>query len=684
MARKRPNRRKPTRGKPHAHPQGVLKLAGGGYGFVRTAEGEFFVPASKTGGAADGDVVELALGSAGEQRDGHAGPQTRRRTARVLRVVHRAHEVVVGRYEVADPFGVVVPLDPGIPYDVFTLRSDNPDIEHGAVVRVRMREYPSRSTAATGVVEEVLGKLDEGHVGIDLIVARHKLPTAFPQSALDEAAGASVDESGALHTGYADERARFAFTVDPFDARDFDDALSVEALPQGGVKLGVHIADVSHYVAWGTSLDVEARRRATSVYLADRVIPMLPEALSNGLCSLAPGQARRAFTVGVVLDAQFEVRSVDCHLGLIESKARMSYDQAQCYIDAYRSGAGWQHGAELAERQPVPFGALPLSRQSCERLYEALGLLDRFAKARAAARAAAGGIDFDGREAKVVLDEAGEPIDVVVRAKTAATSCVEEAMILANECVARHLSHAGVPGIFRVHDRPAADALAGLVPVLQEFGYDARVSLDAFLSGSPWALQAVLDASRTRPEAYLVSQLLVRAQQRAVYSAQMAEHYGLASQAYCHFTSPIRRYPDLVVHRMLRASLLGKGPTYTQECDSLPDIAAHASEAERVAEAAARESQELKLVEYMERFAGQVFEGVVSGVASYGIYVQLENTAEGLVPVRALGPEYFAFDPLAHKLVGQESGTVYRLGQVLDVRIQPAPERATKLELRLA
>lgn len=735
MGRKRTS----TRRTPKARPVGILELAPDGFGFVTTAEGEFFIPASKLGGACHGDTVEIApakqnaaqKGRAGKQGSAHNSKQAGKRpSARVLRVLNRANDFIIGRYEVADPFGVVVPQDPRINFDVFTMRSDNPSIPHGAIVRVRMREYPSRNTAATGVVEEVLGMEGQPGMDIEAIVARYKLLTRFSEAALQQAEEAQVAVEDALAAGYVDERDRFVFTIDPFDAKDFDDALSLDALlpsndfatcrfaaqaspscapllhvskeiasqssrnsvqtvassslsSNASWRLGIHIADVSHYVPWGSAIDTDAKQRTTSVYMVDRVIPMLPEALSNEICSLKPGQPRRTFTVDVILDENFKVLSTDFHLGIIESKARLSYDQAQCYIDAVLHGETWQDAAVQVSAQPTPQGALPLNETVHEALFNALQVLNFFAHARAAAREAAGGIDFETTEAKVQLDAGGQPTGVSLRTRTAATSCVEEAMILANECVAQHLRNTHTPGIFRVHDAPSADSLSALIPILQEFGYDAQVDFADFVAGNPQALQAVLNRAKGRAEAPLITSLLLRAQQRAVYKAEYLPHYGLASAAYCHFTSPIRRYPDLVVHRMLSTLAQGKTETYTAECDSLAYLAEHSSKMERIADDAARESQELKLFEYMQQFVGQEFEGIISGIATYGFFVQLDNTAEGLVPVRSLGQEYYSFDPTAYKLIGQDSGVVYRLGQRVVVRIVPAAEHARKLEFRL-
>lgn len=683
--------RRGTRRNARSNPQGILSVTNDGFGFVQTAEGEFFIPARKMGTAFDGDMVEVAPSHPNYERPQQGKEHNRpgkRPSARVVRVVQRAHETLVGRFEACDPFGVVVPIDHHIPFDIFTPLSDNPDIPDGAMVRVSMVEYPSRSNAATGVIEEVLGLPGQPALDIETIIAHHKLSTRFSEQALAQAQQASVDEQAALSEGYRDIRSRFVFTIDPDDACDFDDALSVEKLPAAADntacwRLGIHIADVSHYVAWGSELDVEAQQRATSVYLVDRVVPMLPEKLSNDVCSLAPGCARRAMSVDVLLDEDMQVCGVDAYSSVIESKARLSYRMADCMLEAFRGGKDSYAGMRRALEHPAPQGFIPLDDATAQGVFDALTFLTRFACERNRQRRQTGGIDFEATEAKVQLDAAGVPVGVTLRRKTPATACVEEAMILANECVAKLLLDAHMPGIFRVHEPPLPDALVSLVPVLQEFDYVKQVGLDAVLAGDPCALAAVLDAASGRPEAELVSQLVLRSMQRAVYRSDCAGHYGLGLAAYCHFTSPIRRYPDLVVHRMLRAVLCGKGETFEAQVAALDRIAEHSSQAERTTEAASRESQDVKLVEYMRQFVGQRLEGIVSGVTTYGLYVRLENTAEGVLPMRELG-EYFSFDPSLHRLTGQDTGRVFRLGQQVSVVLHAAPEHATRLDFRLA
>ena len=676
---------KHTRRRPRSNPHGVLVVHGGCYGFVRTAEGEYFVPESKMAGAFDGDLVEIApLPARGAHKGGSAGERgggaAERPAARVLRVIDRAHDTVIGRYEVAEPFGVVVPEDTNISYDIFTMRADFPDVPDGALVRVRMTSYPSRHEAACGVIEEVLGVADEATVSVDTIIARNKLETVFSEGAVAEADVAQLDEVGALAEGYRDLRERLVFTIDPADARDFDDALSLEPaddfLGRGAVwRLGVHIADVSHYVPWNSSLDLDARRRATSVYLVDRVIPMLPEKLSNGLCSLNPGEVRRCMTCDVYLDSEWDIVGYDLYPALMRSRARLTYDQALSML-----GEGDDASGAVAEGT-----ADSLEGLECDlaELISRLRSLSAFAKARTAKRRAAGGLDFEFPEARVRLDAQGKPMGVDLRFKNDATSLVEESMIMANEVVATHLREREFPALYRVHEKPSPDSLAALVPVLQEFSWFGRISPERLVAGDPHTVQRVLAESEGRLEANLVSSLVLRAMKRACYKPVCEGHYGLASSAYAHFTSPIRRYPDLVVHRMLRAQLTRRPQKFDQEVAALPWIAEHSSDMERVAEKAARQSQELKLIEYMAAFTGQAFDAQVSGVATYGMYVRLENTAEGIVPAKSLGSEYFAFDPVKYMLVGQDSGEFYRLGQRVRVVLVSADARTGKLEFKL-
>ena len=674
-----PRSKNHTRRVARSRPRGIMQLNPEGYGFVRTSEGEFFVPHVKLGGAFDGDLVEVAPlpanSSKGRSHEGFGGGRYgHKRAARVVSVIERAHEVVVGRFEAAEPFGVVVPLDPHIPYDIFTQLSEAPDVEDGAIVRVRIAQFPSRNSAATGHIEEVLEHVDGLDEGVDAVVARHKFETAFSDAALAEARGASIDEVGALASGYRDLRERFVFTIDPDDARDFDDALSIEQV-EGQDRLlwriGVHIADVSHYVEWGSALDLAARRRATSVYLVDRVIPMIPEELSCGLCSLAPGEVRRSMTVDLYVNERAQLARYEIYPALICSNARLTYGEALEMLEGECEPAASEGGKHAQGQRETLIQ--PHLRQ-----------LSRLASLRHAQRERKGGIDFDRPEARVRLDEAGRPQGVELRRKNAATSLVEEMMIWANEAVAEHLSRAKFPCVYRVHEAPDLEGLAQLVPIFEEFPWFGKIDPVGFFTGSQHALQQAVSASRGRAEGELVSSLVLRSMKRAVYREKNCGHYGLASATYCHFTSPIRRYPDLMVHRILKAELFGRPERFDQMTTNLGWICEHSSGMEREADDAQRESEDLKLAEYLQRFVGQSFSAIVSGVSQGGLYARLENTAEGFIPVRTLGDDYFSFDAARYTLTGEETGARYRLGQRIAVVLFAVDPRVPQIDLRLA
>ena len=660
-----------TRGHAHRNPEGTLQVAAGGYGFVETPEGEFFVPASKMGGAFDGDIVEVKPVSVNYDR-----PQPRKEhnavgkkpTARVVGIVERAHHTVVGRYEVAEPFGVVIPEDSRIQHDIFTMHADNPGVRDGDLVRVRIVQYPARNMAATGVVEAVLGRAQTRGLEVDAIAAAHNLRMEFPPEALADAGEARVDAQAALRDSYVDLRDRCVFTIDPADARDFDDALSFDAV-DGGYRLGVHIADVSWYVRPGSAVDAEARLRATSVYLVDRVVPMIPEALSNGVCSLAPGEDRRCLTVDAVLDEAGDVLSCSFYPAVMRSCARLDYDQVQDLFDSLDEQGG--------ERPTEKTRAIPAD------VVERLSGLRDLARTLKRKRLKAGALDLESSEVHVQLDDEGRPLGYSMRRSTEATELVEQCMVLANTLVAQRLQAAGEPAIYRVHEAPDPAALAMLVPLLQEFGYDSQVDLEAFAAGNTRAIQRVLDVSRGRREAELVSMLLLRSLKRAAYASECEPHYGLALEEYLHFTSPIRRYPDLIAHRALKhlLGLPGAGAAFT--ASGLATLAEHSSAMERTADEAAYQSQMLKLIEYLAQFIGETFEGVVSKVATYGFFVRLDNTASGLVDLGSLGERY-SLDVRRQMLAGQDSGRILRLGQRVRVTLVAARPTARELDFELA
>ena len=560
--------------------------------------------------------------------------------------------------EVAEPFAVVVPADPRITHDIFTMRADAPDVPDGAVVRVTMVTYPDRNSAATGVITEVLAS-DADVAAVDLILARYHLEKPFSAAAKAEAGAARLDVEAVLARGYRDIRDRGMFTIDPEDAKDFDDAVSFSLDGEGRRHVGVHIADVSAYVPWDSALDAEAKQRATSVYAVDRVIPMLPEELSNGLCSLVPHEDRLCMTVDMILDGGARVTAVDIYPAVMRSAARLTYAQAQEVID----GAG----EDLAPQ-----------------VRDAILGLHGVARQRVALAAARGALDFDRAEAKVQLDENDVPTGVALRRKTAATSLIEECMIMANVAVAEILVAKQQPAAFRVHEAPDADSLASLLPVFSRFAFFRLVDRELFCMGEPVTIRRTLELAGGTEASEVVSMAMLRAMKRAVYKPACEGHYGLALERYCHFTSLIRRYPDLIVHRALKAALGYAVLGVSAQSAALPALCAHSSQMEAMAEECARETQELKLIEYLGRFVGETFDGVISGVTARGLYVRLENTAEGMLSTDDLGREYFSLDVALQCLTGGSTGIEYHLGDAIRVVLAEADPRTRTLRFKRA
>lgn len=661
---------------PKTRPQGVLELNVQGFGFVKTAEGEFFVPASKVNGAFPGDMVEVARLSG----DHHEGLPGRRPSARVTKVLLRARDTLIGRYEVAEPFGVVVPEDPAIHYDVFTLRRDAPHVADGSIVEVQILEFPTRQSAATGRVIRVLGDSDDVDIALDLIIAEHQFETQFSPAALQEAEACQLNTEHALVQGYRDLRSRFVMTIDPVSARDFDDAVSLER-EEGGYCLGVHIADVSQFVTYDSSIDCDARRRATSVYLVDRVLPMLPERLSNDLCSLVPGVSRCAVSVDMHIAHNGTIRSFEVFPSVICSSARLSYDQAQVLLDAPASSTS-AHLRQCMEGCEVPQGARSLSDDVLVQAHECCVSLNRVAHALLERRKQAGCMEFDRVEAKVRLDEHRHPLEIYYRRRTDATQMIEEAMIAANHVVAQWLLSQNLPAVFRVHGAPDGESLHALYQILQESSLFKDIDKQLFCDGNPSALQEVLRRAEGLPQQELIHSLVLRAMKRAVYQTEVDGHYGLALDVYCHFTSPIRRYPDLLIHRMCREAFFGHSATYEAQKHALSWMAEHSSKMEREAEKAARDSQLVKIIEYLERDIGTTFDGVISQVSTFGVKVRLECSAAGLIAIEYLGEEYFSYDPQRHVLTGVDTGRTYRLGQRMRVRLMGVHPRERRIDVK--
>lgn len=657
---------------------------------VETAEGVYRLGSRSMREAMPGDRVYVSL---------HRGKGGARRAV-VEHVIDRAVVAIVGVFEPAGPLGAVRPLDVRIKQDFFVLPADDSPrrlgVEPGDIVSARIVDYPSRTESGVVTLERRIGDANEPSLGIECVMARYGLVDGYPQAAVDEAASLAVDVEGALADPLRrDIRDRFAITIDPVDARDFDDAISVARTVRGGWMLGVHIADVSHYVDWESAIDLEARRRSTSVYLADRVLPMLPERLCNDLCSLRPDEDRLAFTVDIELDAQGRVRTYEPYPSVIRSRVRMDYGAADALL---REGEPDGAALDAAARGRAEL-AVEAARANGVDLRAFLRNADALARVRREIRRKRGSIDFDTPEVHVLLDEAGMPVDIVTRERTAATSLVEEAMLLANECVAEFLADRDLVSAYRVHEDPSPDSLASAAKTLTELGAVEGGLAAGIMLGDPRAINAAVEDVAGTAFAPQVNALLLRAQQRAVYRSHNEGHYALGARAYCHFTSPIRRYPDLIAHRVLKVALAkhelgkkealiraprltGKGP---QALEAIcPRLCRQASDNERAADAAANASQKVKVAQLYASRIGERDTGTVSWISDLGAFVRLDATgAEGLVRMNALGAEWWDFDDVRLTLTGESTGTRVGLGCRVVVEVASVNVLRGHLDLKL-
>jgi ribonuclease R len=633
-----------------------------GFGFVLVEGGpDLFIPRAGMHGAMDGDTV-----LAREER-----PRSRGRTGAaerisgtVIRVLDRARERVVGRFEKQDGRAAVLPYDPRIDALVRIADGKTRGARDGEIVEARLTAFPDARRIAHGVVEERLGFLGEPGVDIEIVLRSHGLPPRFPEPVVEEAEQYPSRVLTEDLLGRRDFRDRRVVTIDGETAKDFDDAVEIEKTDTG-FRLGVHIADVSHYVKEVTALDDEARSRGTSVYFPGRVLPMLPEKLSNGLCSLNPGVDRLVLSAILETDRKGRVVGTEFVKGVIRSAERMTYTEVARLLESRRSPADHDRYGPLLQD------------------FRDMGELAARLRERRDAR---GSIDFDLPDADVVLDDAGLVVGIVPESRNVAHRLIEEFMLAANEAVAKRLLFAKQPAIYRVHDRPDPDRLTDLREVLESFGYDLKGDLEEVPSS---AFQKILKQIEGKPEERLLSDLLLRAQRKALYSQECRGHYALAAPYYCHFTSPIRRYPDLVVHRQLSALLHAGKPVAPKDFEAvnerLAEVAVLSSERERRAEAAERESLLWKKIVFMKDKVGRDFDAFVTGATAFGLFVTLRDFfVEGLVPVSALEDDFYVYDQKQHRLRGRSSGRIFRLGDAIRVQLKGIDEVRRRLDFRLA
>lgn len=599
---------------------------------------DVYVTQSDLESAMNGDTVLVRL----HQKSSGSRPE-----GKVIRILERGTTEVVGTYVDQEKYGFVVADDKRIPNDLFIPKGNDKGAVDGHKVVVKITKYPEGRMSAEGEVVKILGHKNDPGMDILSIIYKHGIQIEFPDEVLAQANAVPDEIDPNDLKNRRDLRDETIVTIDGADAKDLDDAVHVKQLENGNYLLGVHIADVTHYVTEGSPIDEEAADRATSVYLVDRVIPMIPHRLSNGICSLNPKVNRLTLSCEMEIDHYGQVVNHEIFQSVIRTTERMTYsDVNKILVDK---------DEETIKRYEslVPF-------------FEEMETLAAILRKKRFDR---GAIDFDFKEAKVLVDEEGKPTDVVLRERSVAEKLIEEFMLCANETVAEHFHWLKLPFVYRIHEDPNPDKLNKFLEFITNFGYVVRGNANTV---HPRALQKLLEEVRGEPEETVISTVMLRSMQQAKYDTNSLGHFGLSTEFYTHFTSPIRRYPDLLVHRLIRTYLInGKTDENTQARmnEILPELTRHASERERRAVDAERDTDSIKKAQYMEDKIGETFVGMISGVTNFGLFVELENTIEGLVHVSYLTDDYYRYDEKHYAMIGERTGQVFRIGDEIEVRV---------------
>lgn len=642
-----------------------------GFGFVLREEGDIYISPFHMNYAMHGDLVEVRL----FQKNGF---QERQKGA-VVRILRHAHEEIVGTLCLKKSGGILLPDDPKITEKVRIGEEKRNGARDGDKVVVKIEEWPGWERDAQARVTEIISRRGEPGGDIRGLIRQYHKTKEFPPQVVWEAE--AIEESLPEKTsaqwekeGRRDLRQELIITIDGADSKDFDDAVSVRRLKDDGFLLSVHIADVSHYVRANQPLDWEALKRATSIYLLNQVIPMLPERLSNGICSLNPGEDRLTLSVDMEINSKGRVVSHEIYPAVIRSKNRMVYTDVSDMLE-YWEETDWE--GDDWER---------LRREELCRRYQNLKemLLDmkELSKRLRQRRQKQGSIDFDLEEAEILLDEKGFPMEIGVARRGIANQMIEDFMVTANETVAEHCYWMGLPFIYRVHDRPSGERIRQLKQFLGRFGLTLKGNAEAI---HPRALSELLAQTQGMEEEHVIRAVALRAMKKAVYSGDCLGHFGLGLTYYCHFTSPIRRYPDLMIHRIIKESLSGKltAQRISQLEPLVEEAALQSSEAERQAQELEREVMKMKMAQYMKERIGQQFDGVISAVTSFGFFVQLENTVEGLVGLSELSDDYYEFQPNQYRLIGERFHRIYGLGDRVRIQVAGADPRRREIEFSL-
>ena len=623
-----------------------------GFGFV-SIEGEeedIFIPESQVHGAFHMDTVQVAVTSenSGKRREGT-----------ITKIISRGTTRIVCTYEKSKTFGFAVPDNPKFGSDIFIPQERSKGAVSGHKVVVEITDYGKEGRKPEGKVVEIIGHINDPGTDIMSIVKAYDLPVEFSEKIMHQVENVSNEVSTADMAGRMDFRDWQTVTIDGEDAKDLDDAITLTK-EGDNYKLGVHIADVSNYVQEHSALDVEALSRGTSVYLVDRVIPMLPHKLSNGICSLNAGENRLTLSCVMTIDTKGNVIDHTIAESVIKVDRRMSYTSVKKILEDHDEN-------EIGEY---------------EELVPMFELMQELAAILRKKRMKRGSIDFDFPETKIVLDDKGKPVEIKPYERNVATKIIEDFMLIANETVAQDYFWQELPFVYRTHDNPDTEKIKKLSTFINNFGYSIHIGQDEV---HPKELQKLLQKIDGTPEEALISRLTLRSMKQAKYTTMSTGHFGLATPYYCHFTSPIRRYPDLQIHRIIKDNLRGRmNAKKIEHYDKiLPEVAKHSSEMERCADEAERETDKLKKVEYMSERIGEVFEGVISGVTEWGFYVELPNTVEGLVHVTTLVDDYFHYNESTYELVGEVTNIRYKLGQRVHVMVTGTDKILRTIDFRV-
>ena len=649
---------------------GIFSAHHRGFGFVTIEgrDGDLFVPPDDTGDAMDGDTVQVII-----DENGRGG----RAEARVLKVLKHANETLIGTFEKNKSFGFVIPDNPRITMDIFIPQGKENGAVSGHKVVVKLDTYATRNKNPEGHVQEILGHINDPGVDILSIVRAYGLPEEFPEDVMEEvshapeelSAGYVAEEIG--KNGRVDLRDVPMVTIDGEDAKDLDDAVSVSKETINGetiYHLGVHIADVSHYVKEGTPLDAEAYKRGTSVYLVDRVIPMLPHRLSNGICSLNAGCDRLAMSCLMDIDEKGIIVGHKICESVVRIDRRMTYTAVNAILEAKNGTEEPQTDAPEKEKSKEKAEFAKKCLEEYADFVSMFLLLDETARVLRKKRMARGAVDFDFPECKIILDAKGRSVEIRPYERNAATMLIEDCMLAANETVAEDYYWQQIPFLYRSHEKPDGEKIKRFGILINNFGYSIRLQNGEL---HPKEMQKLLEKAAGSPEEALLARLALRSMKQAKYTTECMGHFGLAANYYTHFTSPIRRYPDLQIHRIIKENLHGgltkKRIAHYEKI--LPEVAIWTSSRERLADEAERETDKAKKVQFMERHIGEEFTGVISGISNYGFYVELPNTVEGMVRLANLDGDYYVFDEEHYELVGERTRKKFKLGQTVKIQV---------------